>query len=37
MVQAAQDDAGKVDGLCEIAHQGALESNHIPPEVGKKK
>lgn len=36
MVQAAQDDAGEVDGLCEIAHQGALESNHIPPEVGKK-
>lgn len=34
MVQAAQDDAGEVDGLCEIAHQGALESNHIPPEEG---
>lgn len=36
VVQTAQDDAGEVDGLCEIAHQGALESNHIPSEVGKK-
>lgn len=36
VVQTAQDDAGEVDGVCEIAHQGALESNHIPPEVGKK-
>lgn len=34
VVQAAQDDAGEVDRLCEIAHQGALESNHIPPERG---
>lgn len=32
VVQAAQDDAGEVDRLGEIAHQGALESNHIPPE-----
>lgn len=32
VVQAAQDDAGEVDRLCEIAHQGALQSNHIPPE-----
>lgn len=37
MVQAAQDDAGEVDRLCEIAHQGALESNHIPPEGWRKK
>lgn len=34
VVQAAQDDAGEVDRLCEIAHQGALESNHIPPKGG---
>lgn len=34
VVQAAQDDAGEVDRLCEIAHQGALKSNHIPPEGG---
>lgn len=37
VVQAAQDDAGEVDRLCEIAHQGALESNHIPPEGKLKK
>lgn len=34
VVQAAQDDAGEVERLCKIAHQGALESNHIPPEKG---
>lgn len=32
MVQAAQNDAGEVDGLSEVAHQRALESNYIPPE-----
>lgn len=31
VVQAAQDDAGEVDGLSEIAHQTALEPNHVPP------
>lgn len=31
MVQAAQDDAGEVDGLGEVAHQRALKSNHVPP------
>lgn len=37
VVQAAQDDAGEVERLGEIAHQGALESDHIPPEEGGKK
>lgn len=32
MVQAAQDDAGEVDGLGEVAHQRTLETNHVPPE-----
>ncbi len=32
MVQAAQNDAGEVHGLSEVAHQRALESNHIPPK-----
>lgn len=31
MVEAAQDDAGEVDWLCEVAHQGALNAHHIPP------
>lgn len=31
MVQAAQDDAGEVDGLSEVAHQRALKSNNVPP------
>lgn len=31
MVQAAQDDAGEVDGLCEVAHQRALDAHHVPP------
>lgn len=37
MIQAAQDDAGEVDGLSEVAHQRALESNHVPPEEGQNK
>lgn len=32
MVQAAQNDAGEVDGLSEVAQQRALESDDIPPE-----
>ena len=35
VVQAAQDDAGEVDGLGEVAHQAALEPNHVPPEEGR--
>lgn len=35
VVQAAQDDAGEVDGLSEIAHQTALEPNHVPPVEGR--
>lgn len=31
VVKAAQDDAGEVDRLCEVAHQRALDANHIPP------
>lgn len=31
VVEAAQDDAGEVDWLCEVAHQGALNAHHIPP------
>lgn len=30
MIQAAQDDAGEVDGLGEVAHQRALDTHHIP-------
>lgn len=37
MIEAAQDDAGEVDGLSEVAHQRALESNHVPPEAGQNK
>lgn len=37
MIQAAQDDAGEVHGLSEVAHQRALESNHVPPEEGQNK
>lgn len=36
VVQAAQDDAGKVNGLCEVAHQRALEPDHVPPGEGQK-
>lgn len=32
MVQTAQDDAGEIDWLSEVAQQRALETNHIPPE-----
>lgn len=32
VVQAAQNNAGEVDGLSEVAHQRALETNHVPPE-----
>lgn len=31
MVKAAQDYAGEVDWLCEVAHQGALDAHHVPP------
>lgn len=31
VVQAAQDDAGEVDGLHEDAEQRALDSHHVPP------
>ena len=34
VVQAAQDDAGEVDGLSKVAHQTTLEPNHVPPEEG---
>lgn len=30
MVQAAQDDAGEVDGLHENAEQGPLDAHHVP-------
>lgn len=30
VVQAAQDDAGEVDGLHENAEQGALDAHHVP-------
>ncbi len=30
VIQAAQDDAGEVDGLSEVAHQRALDAHHIP-------
>lgn len=30
MVQAAQDDAGEVDGLYENAEQGPLDAHHVP-------
>lgn len=31
VIQAAQDDAGEVDGLSEVAHQRALDAHHVPP------
>lgn len=31
VVQAAQDDAGEVDWLCEVAHEGTLDAHHVPP------
>lgn len=31
MVKAAEDDAGEVDRLCEVAHQRALDAHYIPP------
>ena len=31
VVQAAQDDAGEVDGLGEVAHERALDPHHVPP------
>lgn len=31
VIQAAQDDAGEVDGLGEVAHQRALDAHHVPP------
>lgn len=37
MIQTAQDDAGEINGLSDVTQQGALESNHIPPEVGQNK
>lgn len=36
MVQAAQDDAGEVDGLYENAEQGPLDAHHVPA-AGRKK
>lgn len=30
MVQAAQDDAGEVDGFHENAEQGPLDAHHVP-------
>lgn len=32
MVQAAQDDAGEIDGLSKVAQQRALKSDNVPPE-----
>lgn len=37
MVKTAQDDAGEVDGLHEVAHQRALNAYNIPPKKHKKK
>lgn len=37
MVKATQDDAREVNGLCEVAHQRALESDHVPPGEGQNK
>lgn len=31
MVQAAHDDAVQVHGLDEVAEEGALQSQHVPP------
>lgn len=31
VVKTAQDDAGEVDGRCEIAHQRALNAHNVPP------
>lgn len=31
VVEAAQDDAGEVDGLCKVAHERALDPHHVPP------
>lgn len=31
VVQTAQDDAGEVDGLHEVAHQRALDAHNVPP------
>lgn len=36
MVQAAQDDAGEVDGFYENAEQGPLDAHHVPA-AGRKK
>lgn len=30
VVEAAEDDAGEVDGLGEVAHQRTLDSHHVP-------
>jgi len=35
VVKAAEDDAGEVDRLCEVAHQRALDAHHVPPAEGK--
>ena len=32
VVQASQDNAGEVDGLCEVTHQRALDPYYVPPE-----
>lgn len=37
MVKTAEDDAGEVDGLHEVAHQRALNAHNIPPKKHKKK
>lgn len=34
VVQAAQDDAGEVDGFRKVAHEGALDAHHVPPGQG---
>jgi len=31
VVKAAEDDAGEVDRLREVAHQRALDAHHVPP------
>lgn len=30
VIQAAQNDAGEVDGLGEVAHERALDAHHVP-------
>lgn len=37
MVKTAEDDAGEVDGLHEVAHQRALDAHNIPPKKKRKK